>query len=159
MHTVTVNKTIDVPAQDVWEALDDFGGIYRFHPLIETSPIVNDVPRGEGAKRECTFYSGGSIKERITDYEPGRSYTVDIYDNGPFPLKQSVSTITIEHAGSGRTDVDWKLDFEPKYGPAGDLMAYTVMKRQFRSILDSLIDSLEEYLRTGKLVGGKGATR
>ena len=38
MHEVKVDRVIDISADEAWAIIDDFGGIYRFHPLVERFP-------------------------------------------------------------------------------------------------------------------------
>jgi hypothetical protein len=71
MHTVMVQKTIGVSAVEAWKALDDFGGVEKYHPLVERSPLKGEQRSGEGAMRTCHFHGGGSIEEKITGYEEG----------------------------------------------------------------------------------------
>ena len=91
MHHVQVDRVIDQPVDTVWAALDDFGGVYRYHPLVEKSLISNGISSGLGAERVCHFDDGNSIREEITAYEPGRAYEVEIVDPGKFPLKRAIA--------------------------------------------------------------------
>ena len=53
MHKVVVQRDIKVPLHKAWEILDDFGGVYRYHPSVESSPIDNGITFGLGAERVC----------------------------------------------------------------------------------------------------------
>lgn len=156
MYTVTVRETVDAPIEDVWEAIDDFGNVYEFHPYVEGSRLINDVARGTGAKRQCDFYSGESIREEVVETVPGKRQVVDIFDTGSFPLEENVATFDLEAVADGRTRVTVEMTFRPKYGPVGWVMARVAMKRQFRSLLENVLRGLEKYLRTGQLIGEKG---
>ena len=125
MHNVRTKKQINRSARDVWEVIDDFGGIYRFHPLVETSPVISDKSTGLGAERQCNFYGGGAVKERITGYDKGKSMNIEIYDSGPFPLKKAKANLAVRPISDNRSEVDFEIDFVPKYGPVGWLMAKT----------------------------------
>ena len=156
MQTITVSRTVEAPASRVWEALDDFGGIHRLHPLIERSPLLNGQPSGVGAERECHFYSGGSIKERVTARDEGRRLGVTFTDVGPFPMKDAHAEFALRPLGAGRTETTFRFDFTPKFGPLGVLMAKTVMGAQLRKSMNALLQGLDDHLRTGKHVGPKG---
>ena len=41
-HHVEDTLSVNVPAKEVWEVLEDFSSIERFASTVETSPIVND---------------------------------------------------------------------------------------------------------------------
>ena len=89
VHTVSVTREIDASLSDVWAVLDDFGGVSKYNPNVETSGIVDGPETGVGATRECHFADGGRIEERIVHYEDRSSYTVDFVDLGAMPLKEN----------------------------------------------------------------------
>ncbi len=155
MHEVRVDRVVDVPVDRAWSIIDDFGGIYRFHPLVESSPIINGVASGPGAQRVCHFDDGNAITEEITDYQPGREYTVEITDPGSFPLKTAVARITVEAEGDDRSRVGFVMRFQPKGGPLGWIMGKAVMEGQFRKILGRVIEGLETHAQTGEIVSRK----
>ncbi len=155
MHEVQVARTIDVPANEAWKIIDDFGGIHQYHPLVERSPIKNGVASGLGAERVCHFDNGDAITERITGYEAGREYTVEITDLGKFPLKAAVGTFGVRPAGKDRSTVRFDFRFQPKFGPIGWLMGKTMMRSQFRKILGDVLAGLETHAKTGTVVNRK----
>ena len=155
MHHVQVNRVIDRPADAVWAILDDFGGVYRFHPLVEKSPITNGISSGLGAQRVCHFDDGNAIREKIVAYEPGRELEVEIVDPGKFPLRRAVGRFSVEPLDNARSRVDLNMAFQPKFGPLGWLMAKTVMVPQFRKVLGHVLEGLETHLLTGEIVSRK----
>lgn len=155
MHTVHVTRTIPFPHHRAWAALDNFGGIYHFHPLVKASEITNGVATGEGTQRACHFHNGGTIQEEIIDYKIDRSYLVRITDTGPFPLKHADARLSAEPLDGGHTLVTMQMDFVPKFGLLGWLMGKTVMKAQFTKIVTSILAGLEQHLATGTVVGPK----
>ena len=155
MHEVNVDRVIDVSAEDAWAILNDFGSIYRFHPLVERSPIKNGVSSGIGAQRVCHFHDGNQITEEITDYEAGVGYEVEITDPGNFPLQRAVARLSVEPLSGERSRVSFRMAFKPKFGPLGWVMGKTVMAGQFRKILGRVLAGLEEHAQTGEVVGRK----
>ncbi len=155
MHHVHVDRVIDQPADAVWAILDDFGSVFRYHPLVKKSGIINGIGSGLGAGRVCHFDDGNSIREEITAYEPGRAYEVEIVDPGKFPLKRAVARLSVEPLGDARSRVGFDMAFQPKFGPFGWLMGKTVMAGQFGKILGSVLEGLETHLQTGEIVSRK----
>lgn len=152
MAVITVQRIVNRPLDEVWDALADFGGVYRFHPVVESSPVKVGTPeRGEGSERTCTFYDGNTIDERVTAYTDQQSMTVEILRTS-MPLKRAVARFDVAPAPQG-TSVTMTMDFEPRYGPLGWLMAELVMKGQFTKVLDNLLLGLEEHLETGAIIG------
>jgi len=157
MHTVVVEREMDVQADRAWSILDDFGGIYRFHPNVEKSSIQNGIDSGLGAERVCHFDNGDQVREQITGYEAGEEVTVEITDPGNLPLKTAVANIALTRLENNRSRVRFKMSFQPKYGPIGWLMGATVMQSQFRKILSQVLAGLETHAQTGEIVGRRDA--
>lgn len=153
MHKVVVEREIKVPVAKAWEILNDFGGVHRYHPNVEKSLIDNDIAAGLGAERICHFDNGDQIKERVTDYEAGREYTVEMIDTGDFPLKTANARLALTSVDEDRSRIRIEMNFQPKYGPLGWLMGATVMQTQFRKVLAGILTGFEEHARTGELVG------
>ena len=152
MHKVVVEREIRVPVAKAWQILDDFGGVHKYHPTVDKSPIDNGVSRGLGAERVCHFGNGDQIKERITGYEAGEEYTVEIVDPGSFPLKTAEVRLSLRSVDEDRSRVRFEMSFQPKYGLLGWFMGATVMQTQLRKTIADILAGLERYARTGELV-------
>lgn len=153
MATVTLSKRIDAPLADVWESWNDFGNIYKFNPTLKHSHLLSDVakPIGIGSERHCDFADNKNwIRERIIDYRPQRLIRIDAYD-GTMPLKSLVATFGFRETSKGQTAVQMSVEFEPKFGVVGKLMA-PLMKRQFRPMLQSLLDCNAAHIERGETV-------
>jgi len=90
MHSVKVTTQMNSDAATIWKVLDDFGSVYKYNPSVESSELLNAKKTGVGAARQCNFYDGTGLKEKISHNEPGRSDTFDLYDF-PMPLKKATS--------------------------------------------------------------------
>jgi carbon monoxide dehydrogenase subunit G len=145
------------PADRVWEVLDDFGGVWRYNPNVESSQVINDTETGTGACRECVFADGSRLEETVTDYRPGEGYTVEFTDVGPYPLVSSTVRLDVEEADDHHSRVTFTAEFQPKYGPFGWLLGRVVMEQRFETQLDSVLDGLATHLRTGDPIDETGA--
>jgi len=143
---------MDVPIEPAWAAIDDFGNISAFHPEVAASHTLTEQATGEGAKRLCRFENGAEIKEKITRYQPGSGYTVTIYDTGTFPIKSGTGRLYLKPTEDGRTEVEFELEFEPKFGPLGKLLGTLAMKPRFEKILASVIRGLEAHVNAQKVL-------
>ena len=159
MHTVSVRKAIDASFDEVWAVLDDFGGVSKYNPNVETSKIVDGPDTGLGATRECVFHDGGRVEEEIVAYESGSGYTVDFIDVGDMPLKQNVVELTVESLDEDRTAVTMTATFTPKFGPLGWLLAKAMMESKFRETFENVLDGLESHVLTGQPVDGRDETQ
>jgi uncharacterized protein YndB with AHSA1/START domain len=156
MHTVTATRTIGAPVATVWNAIDDFGNVYRFHPDLEHSESINATTTGEGAQRQCDFYDGGTIREEVVESVPEQRQVTNVFDLGSFPLKEMVGDFGLEPIDESSTEVTFTMSFVPKYGPVGWLLATLMMKSQFRGIAEGILAGLDTHLQTGEIVGQNG---
>ena len=156
MHTVSATRTINASVATVWNAIDEFGNVYRFHPKVEHSESINDVATGEGAKRQCDFYDGAAIREEVVESVPEQRQATNVFDLGSFPLKKMAGRVDLEPIDENSTEVTMTMSFVPKYGPAGWLMAKAMMKSQFSDLAEDILAGLDTHLQTGEIVGPDG---
>lgn len=152
MSTVSIDRTLDQPLHAVWAAFDDFGGVYRFHPFVERSPLADNTPaEGLGAERVCHFYDGNHVRERVTGRDPLRSLDVEITE-GSMPLRCANAHIELHPEGTG-TRVRMTMRYEPSMGVLGKVMDRLMMRRKFAQLLTTVLAALDEHLRTGETIG------
>lgn len=152
MPEVSVITIINAHVEEVWNAWDDYAHIEKFNPNLSRSFLLDgSQATGLGAERQCTLTDGKNyIQERIVEYRPNQRMKVEIF-NGTFPLKDNYATIDMRQTGPNRTELHFKMEFEPKYGLLGRLMV-PMMKPQFRKLLRKLIDANKAYIERGEVV-------
>jgi len=154
MSNIEITRHIPASPARVWAAFADFGGIHKFHPFVETSPMLSQNASGLGAERRCEFYDGNSVCERVVGVEEGTSMTIDIYE-GSMPLERAEARIHLEPADGG-TRVRFVMDYTVKWGPIGALMDVMMMRRKMRGMLGKVLAGLETHLETGAAIGQGG---
>ena len=60
--TCTVSATLE----QVWAAMIDWGGVWKFQPFVVRSPLLSAHNEGVGAARRCEFSDNTSIVETVT---------------------------------------------------------------------------------------------
>ncbi len=155
MGQVTVERTIHAPATAVWRVLADFGGVHRFHPAVETSPLLNGQSSGLGAQRQCNFYDGRHAVEQVVGWDEGRAIDIDII-GGDMPLKSGRGRLSVETVSQGVSVVTMTMTYKPKGGPLGAVMDVLMMRGMFRKMLGKVLDGLDQHVTTGAEVGKRG---
>lgn len=155
MHKVKVTKNMNSDAATIWRYLDDFGSVYKYHPGVKSSEILGNKKTGLGARRQCNFYDGTSLKEKITHYDEGRSYSFELSDFS-LPLKSATAHFVLIPRGPNSASLSVTLKFKPKFGPIGWLMGKLLMKPMLTKALKELTKGLDDHIRTGQIIGSKG---
>ena len=155
MHAITVKRQLNNNVEAVWKVLDNYGAIYKYNPSVETSEILGEKITGLGASRVCHFYDGSSLKETIIKYVPNQGYSFELSDYA-LPLKHATSHFQLEPLPGNNSLVSVTLEFQPKFGPLGWLMAKLLMRPMLTKALNGVIKGLDDHLASGRIVGQDG---
>ena len=151
MKTATRAVRIDSPKEQVWAALADFGGVWKYNPSVVTSRSTTPQNGGVGAARHCDLtFSGASVEERIVEWNEGNGYRIEVFDSKRTPpFKQAFGDIDLWEDGDG-TVVTMTFSHSMKYGPIGALMDRLVVETQYAKALDLLLAGLKHHIETGQ---------
>jgi len=155
MHKVTVTKEMSHNVEAVWKVLDDYGSVYKYNPGVKTSDILGAKRTGLGARRQCNFCDGSSFKETIVEYVPNEGYSFTLSDFS-LPLKSANSHFGLTAISGSKSSLSVTLEFEPKFGPLGWLMAKLLMRPALTKTLNGLVSGLDDYMKSGQLFGESG---
>ena len=109
MPEVHKTREFDKDPDELWALIGDFHGIHKWVQGVEPSESLDD-----GARRKMTIGPGGFMIERLVE-EGERSYTYAI-DEGPLPVTNYQSTLSVKDAGGGKSIVDWHGKFDAAEG-------------------------------------------
>ncbi|NRB40179.1 MAG: SRPBCC family protein [Pseudomonadales bacterium] len=153
-HHIENTIKVNVPAAKIWQLLEDFSSVEQFATAIKTSPIVNDIKSGLGAKRLCTFTDGSSLVEEIIDFQQGQGYTMELSEFS-LPLKSMQVKMGVKEIDENSSEIYMFSDFVVKAGPLGWLMGYLIMRPMMKGVFKKLMTGLAYYCVTGKRVDEK----
>ena len=155
MQKLVIKRKLQVPASAAWEVVDAFGSVYKVNPVVERTTLVGDKATGRGAQRVCEFYNGRSVKETIVQYDEGRSYSIELSEFS-LPLKSERRRVEVSSVSTYQCQVAFYLEFAPKFGPIGWLMAQLMIKPFLRKAFMGFAKGIEDHIKTGKIAGEMG---
>ncbi len=116
MAQVKVSHEYNASADRIWSVIGNPADISEWHPAIASSEMKNK-------QRNCSLADGGEIGEEILNHDDNtRSYTYRIVQS-PLPMRDYVSTLSVEPRRSGGSTVTWEAEFEPEGIGAEELQA------------------------------------
>jgi hypothetical protein len=127
------STVIDSPIEQVWEAIRDFDGLPRWHPMIETSQIEEAKQSDAvGAVRNFVLAGGGRIRERLvclSDADYTLKYTIL---EAPIAVERYMAMMQLYRVTDGnRAFVLWSAAFD---APAeSKLESANLVSRIFRA--------------------------
>ncbi len=153
-HHCEKTLKVNVPAEKVWQSLEDYNNIEKFAMTIKSSASANEISSGLGAKRTCTFNDGSSLVEEIIEYQEGQGYKMDI-SNHSMPLKSMQAEMKVTAIDENSSEIYMSADFVVKGGPFGWVIGQLIMQPVMKSIFKKVMTGLAYHSVTGKLVGKK----
>lgn len=102
---VEVKKTIAVVPDKVWATIAKGTGVNEWFPAIATCRVA-------GNQRFCSMVGGGDLEETLINTDnKSRTFTYSV-DKHPLPWGPVHSTIKVNDAGMGKSEIVWQASFE-----------------------------------------------
>ena len=153
-HHIENTLKVNVPAAKIWQVLEDFSSVEKFAAGIKSSPIVNQINSGMGARRLCTFNDGSSLVEEIIEFQEGQGYKMELSEFS-LPLKSMHAQMGVKAIDEKHSEIYMSADFVVKGGPLGWLLGFLVMRPVMKGVFKKLMSGLAYHCVTGESVGEK----
>ena len=119
---INAKRRINASTQALWSYLGDYANIYRFNPLIKHSEFNDGAASCEvGSTRQCDMSTGDYLKERVTEWEEGSHYSVEIYETS-MPIKSARATLGLRKIDDATSEAYMLIDMESKYAVLNPVM-------------------------------------
>ena len=106
---VRVREELDVPADAVWDAIQDFGDVKVWFPGAQ---VVEIQGHGNGAVRRIQVPDGEIYAERCEAHDPATfSFSYALF-GGPAPFTGYLATVRLEPLGDARCAITWSCTFD-----------------------------------------------
>ncbi len=148
MVSFKTSREVAGSPQDVWALVSDLGRIHRYHPHVERAHWEGDNEGLGGRARWIFPQRGGEVVEEVSAYVEGEHVAVRFVE-GSLPVHFAETGFTLSPGVAGGTRVDIAMDFEMKGGVLGWLLGSTLGKRRLQARMETYLDGLDAYLRTG----------
>jgi carbon monoxide dehydrogenase subunit G len=146
---------IDAPKQKVWEVLADFGAIDKSSPAVAKSHLTTEQKPGAGAEHLCEFaFVGASLKERIIEWNEGKSMKIDIYERKNVPLMKDMKAEFSVREEGGKTLLRGTMEYEMTRG-MGNLINGIMMKKLNIKNWNKVLAGFKKYCESGKMIDTK----
>ena len=109
-HAVEVSEsaTFKASADEVWQIVNEFGGLHEWHPWFVATTVSNE---DGGLRRLIVTGDGGWAYESLDDYSwAGKSMTYTVLES-VFPIANYSATLKVSESGGGAT-INWSSKFD-----------------------------------------------
>ncbi|MGO9994633.1 MAG: SRPBCC family protein [Steroidobacteraceae bacterium] len=111
---VKKSVTLAAPADKVWDAVKNFNELNTWHPAVASDEIVSGTNNTPGAVRLLTLKGGGTIKEKLLQFDAsGHRFRYSIVE-GVIPVTHYTSSLVVTSLADNKTLVTWSGRFKRK---------------------------------------------
>ena len=143
LHHVT---HIEAAPDRVWAVLSDLVAVQRYNPLVAAAQFVPGAREGVGASRQCALKPKGTVKERVTAWEPGRAIAFEVIESD-WPMTRMRWRTEIGSEATG-TKLSQVMEYEMKFGWLGRLLDALIVRRQLDRAIGSVFAGLKRYVES-----------
>lgn len=132
--------TLDVSAQEVWDAIKDFDAIHTWHPAAVSTEMLVGENGQPLAVREFQTADGGFVISELLDYDEARRWFNYRIIKTSIPLRGYVAEMQVDPTDDG-CSVRWWATFhgsDSQSGSADDVDPTDAVKGIFRMGLENL---------------------
>lgn len=154
---IQVEKTVLIKGNEkkVWDIISYTDGIFNYHPLVKKSPLLSKNQKGVGASRRCEMYDGTSVVETVLEWNEGESIKFELSEF-KLPFESAHATMSIKRVDAQSSNVTIQMTYKMKFGFIGSIMGRFMIKPIMRMTFSKVLKSLNDHVKTGKLIGEKG---
>ena len=148
MTSISKAIHIDAPQPKVWDILSNLATVQQYDPMVIHAHYTSDVKEGVGASRHCDLPEGSYVKERITAWQPGQGYTLNVYEDGmpDSPFMTQDARFSLAENGQG-TVVTMTFDYD--LNPDAPVGSQEVSQMFAEEVLPGLLAGLKQWVETG----------
>lgn len=108
---VSEEVTLNGSADQVWQAIGAFGGLYTWHPAI-VSTALTGTGSNAGDTRILTLGDGATVTEVLVDHDDGTMQYSYVIMVSPLPVQNYFSTLEVVPKGENGATVVWSSTFD-----------------------------------------------
>ncbi len=140
MSQARIVRSIDAPAQEVWETLRDFDGVDEYLPSVASCAVEGS---GIGARRVCTLQDGSRVFERLVTIDEQKRTLRYSVTQSQLPFESYLGTITVRDLGERKCRIDWSSTFDPIGMPEAQVIS------MIESMYSEAVEGLERLHSLG----------
>jgi len=141
------HQSVDIKASiwTVWDAVKDFDGVSKWHPMFSDDVIKSGANDEIGSVRTLTVKDGPSFDEELLSFDAlEKKFSYRVIDPAPLPVSDYVSTFEVVEGKRGYTTILWRSSYRNNSdGKMKDEEVIAFIDGAYRAGLDNLKDMLE----------------
>ena len=139
---LNAHQSVDIKASiwRVWDAVKDFDGLHRWHPMFADDVLQSGANDVVGSVRTITVKDGPSFDEELLSFDAlDKKFSYKVIDPVPLPISDYVSTFQVVEGRRGYTTILWRSSFRNNSdGKMKDEEVIAFIDGAYRAGLDNL---------------------
>lgn len=149
---VSVDVAVDMPREQAWEVLSDFGLAHNYVPDLTSTEIVSSQRQGVGAHRRVYQADGGYVEETVTEWREGRGFTIRLHEGEEplTPFESAEFSYQLAALEGIRTRVTLSLTAVMPWGGVGETLGRWFIAPVMENQLVQIAAGLKYFYETGQ---------
>lgn len=154
MLEINASIEIDASASAVWRKLAKLDDVQHYVENVKKSYYSSELTEGVGAERICEVQGFGTLREKITQWQDGKSFTYAV-EGMPSIIRRGRSTWRVEAITPEKARVSISSRLETRYGFVGTLIGRLMMRPQITRLLEEALLSFKDFVEQSAPSEGK----
>lgn len=153
MTTFKKQKIINATKEELWEALSNYGDIYKFNPSVSKSYITSVQNKGVGATRVCELLPVGKVSETVTEWDEGNAFLIQVTPKEKLPpIESFTGYFKIEKLNVNTSRVSVTINYKMKLGVTGKILNKVLIQPKLEKSISDLLSGLKTYIEKDLLI-------
>jgi carbon monoxide dehydrogenase subunit G len=130
---------IKAPPAKVWQMIEGFDGLHKWHPGVARGDIVEGAPGEVGSVREVRFSNGATVREELLRHDRA-NMRIDyrLVGDSPWGLAEYTAVMDVVEPKPGTSALIWRSSFRPAQASSADAGLISLVEDNYRAGLSNL---------------------
>ena len=145
----SINATISINASksDVWQIWSKFTNVADYIAMIPKSYGIGDKESGLGSCRRCDISEKMQVDERITAWNEGNSFSMEVYESTGLPLDIMEVDFSVQKIDNNTTQASMAIRYKMK-----SIMKFLPTNILLRKQAEDHLKGLKHHIESGNII-------
>lgn len=151
VHQVTRNLVINTTTDAIWAVLANLETIQHYDSGVLKASYVTSERSGVGAARVCVLPNNETMHERIIQWEEGKSYTIEVYEDHTegWTCEDQIASFQLTELSAEQTLVTMEYQYQIK---PNVLSTEEEVGQMAEELVSGVLSGLKDFIERGEAV-------
>ena len=145
----SINATMRINASklEVWQTWSKFTNVADYIAMIPKSYGIGDKESGLGSCRRCDISEKMQVDERITSWDEGKSFSMEVYQSTGVPIDIMEVDFSVQEVNNNTTQASMAIRYKMK-----GIMKFLPTNILLRKQAEDHLKGLKYHIESGDII-------